>query len=144
VNVRTDIRGEEIAFNRCLRSEIMSKIREILYAANAAADYSQESLRAQAADIDLSSLERIVEKTVSRAIVLAHAFDTLKDGTMEHPMQAFLHATLCPATGVDLSDDEFYALLSIWGRWCETAQRANTATPVNAFEQFSQRFMRGE
>lgn len=110
----------------------MSKLREILYAANAAADYNAKPLRSQAADIDLAKLEAIVEKTTSRAIVLAHAFDTLKDGLMQHPMQAFLHAAQCPATGVELDDEEFYALIAIWGRWCESASRNTIKETFNS------------
>lgn len=126
----------------------MSKMREILYAANAAADYSNPMLQEQAAQVDLVALEAIVEKTASRAIVLAHALDVLKEGTHSHPMQAFLHAADCPATGVELSDTEFFACLGIWGRWCEAAHPANTATQVNAQQEssahFVERFMRGE
>lgn len=109
----------------------MSRMREILYAANAAADYSNEALRSQAAQVDVDALEAIVEKTASRAIVLAHALDVLKDGgDIQHPMQAFLHAAECPATGVTLTDSEFFACLAIWGRWCEAADRSNGAQPV--------------
>lgn len=131
----------------------MSNMREILYAANRAADYSSERLSEQASAIDLAALERIVERTVSRAIVMAHAFDVLKDEGM-HPMQAFLHAAECPTTGVTLDDTEFYACLGIWGRWCEAADRANTAVNVSASNDirdherhrmnFERRFMQGE
>ncbi len=121
----------------------MSRMREILYAANRAADYSNEALREQAEQVDIAALEAIVEKTASRAIVLAHALDVLKEGgEIKHPMQAFLHAADCPATGVELDDSEFYACLGIWGRWCEAAHPANSAAQVNA--HFVDRFMQGE
>jgi Trk K+ transport system NAD-binding subunit len=128
-------------------------MREILNAANKAANYSHDALRSQAEQINVLVLERIVEKTVSRAIVLAHALDVLKDGgDIQHPMQAFLHAAECPVTGVELDDSEFFACLAIWGRWCETADRANDAVPVEqevihpneALGPFAQRFMRNE
>lgn len=129
----------------------MSKMREILYAANAAADYSNEALRSQAEQVDVDALEAIVEKTASRAIVLAHALDVLKEGgDIQHPMQAFLHAAECPATGVELNDQEFFACLAIWGRWCEAAHPANVAKAVAAQDMnealgpFAQRFMRSE
>lgn len=128
----------------------MSRMREILFAANAAADYSNAALREQAEQVNVYALERIVEKTVSRAIVLAHALDVLKDGgEIQHPMQAFLHATECPTTGVQLDDSEFFACLAIWGRWCEAAHPSNDAAPVGptlneALGPFAQRFMRSE
>lgn len=119
----------------------MSRLREILNAANAAANYSAPALREQAEQIDINALEAIVEKTASRAIVLAHALDVLKEGDYSHPMQAFLHAADCPATGVTLTDSEFFACLGIWGRWCDAAHPANTATQVNAQQEASSRFV---
>lgn len=128
----------------------MSRMREILYAADAAADYSNPALRSQAEQVDVDALEAIVEKTASRAIVLAHALDVLKEGgDIQHPIQAFLHAAACPATGVELSDSEFFACFAIWGRWCEAADRSNTARQVQLDESpvtppYFRNFMRGE
>lgn len=126
----------------------MSKIRQILMAANAAADYSKPELRSQVEDLDLDSLERDVARIVHRAVICAHAVDCMRDGTHEHPMQAFLHAIDCPALEIGpVSDDEFAALFTIWARLCEKSQRANTAQPADSVDQsrvFMDRFMRSE
>jgi hypothetical protein len=111
------------------------------------------SLKAQADQIDMEELSKSIDRMVRRARVLSHAFDVMDAGSHTHPMQAFLHATECFAINDDtLSDSEFYALLPLWGRLCEGAQRANTATPVGeqqaqsaiGLDAFAQRFMRGE
>lgn len=131
----------------------MSQLRQILLAANAAADYSLPALREQAEQIDKEELSKLIDRMVQRARVLSHAFDVMDEGSHTHPMQAFLHATECFAINDDtLPDSEFYALLPLWGKLCEQAQRANTATPVGAqqaqsaigLDAFAQRFMRGE
>jgi uncharacterized protein YgfB (UPF0149 family) len=130
----------------------MSQLRAILLQANLNADYSQPQLLEQAQQVNVDELHRLAGGMLKRASIIAHAVDVMNEGTHTHPMQAILHATECMALNEErLSDDEFYAVLALWGALNEKAQRANTATDVSpgaasqqAFNLFAERFMRGE
>jgi hypothetical protein len=129
----------------------MSQLRAILLQAHLNADYTQASLAEQAAQVNVDVLYRLAAGMLKRAQVIAHAVDVMNEGTHTHPMQAILHATECLAINdyERLPDDEFYAVLALWGALNEKAQRANNATDVSpgsqqAFNLFAERFMRGE
>lgn len=128
----------------------MSQLRAILLQANLNADYSQPQLLEQAQQVNVDELHRLAGGMLKRASIIAHAVDVMNEGTHTHPMQAILHATECMALNEErLPDDEFYAVLALWGALNEKAQRGNTASDVSpgsqqAFNLFAERFMRGE
>jgi hypothetical protein len=128
----------------------MSQLRSILLQANLNADYTQPSLLEQAQQVNVDVLRSLAGGMLKRATIIAHAVDVMSEGTHTHPMQAILHATECLAINDErLPDDEFYAVLALWGALNEKAQRGNTAADVSpgsqhAFNLFAERFMRGE
>jgi hypothetical protein len=128
----------------------MSQLRAILMQAHLNADYTQPQLLEQAEQVNIDELHKLAGGMLQRATIIAHAVDVMHEGTHTHPMQAILHATECMAINEQrLPDDEFYAVLAIWGALNERALRGNIAADVSpgsqqAFDLFAQRFMRGE
>lgn len=93
-------------------------MRKLLVEVHQTVDYSDPELVRQAEAVNVVDLESRIERLVTRAAVIAHAFDVMKDGTYKHPIAAFMHATECPLAlpAGPLSDNEFYHLLQAWAK----------------------------
>lgn len=93
----------------------MPSLREILSAASAMTDYTREPFVSQRASVNMAQLESDIDRLGDRIMILAHAFDRMKEGCDAHPLPALLHACECLGP---VSDTEFSALLQIWSSLC--------------------------
>lgn len=80
-------------------------------------NWSDAALQQQIRDVKMDEVEVKIERMVSRAAILAHAFDVMKDGSFPHPLHAFVHATECDSCNFKpLEDSEYFYLLDVWAR----------------------------
>jgi hypothetical protein len=119
-------------------------MRAILLSVNETADYSLPALQEQANEINKDELRKIIDALATRAAIFVHAFEMMDEGVLSHPMQAFLHASECITNpdGSRITDSEFYALLVLWKRTCDTAVNRDKAAPAQS--DFVSQFMRSE
>lgn len=123
-------------------------MRERLLSLNETVDYSLPALQEQANEINKDELRKIIDSLTTRAAIFIHAFELMDTGMMLHPMQAFLHASECMTNpdGSRITDSEFYALLVLWRKTCDTAvDREQTARAQSDFvSDFVSEFMRSK
>lgn len=105
-------------------------VREVLKRISSGVNYNAPRLVEQTEAVDMDRIEKRIEAMANRAIVLAHAFDVMRDKSHPHPMDAFLHAYECQGTDeMQKDDEEFCKLLDVWARLCR-----ESATPLELIQ----------